>query len=39
MLNLEQMQKDGEEIYYLPVSNEEMTDVVNSVGHELPEVE
>ena len=39
MLNLEQVLKDGEELYYLPVSDEEMKDVVNSVDHELLEVE
>jgi hypothetical protein len=39
ILNLKDMQKAGEEIYYLPVSDEEMKNVVNSVDHELPEVE
>ncbi|MGH9197887.1 MAG: hypothetical protein ACRD1T_19360, partial [Acidimicrobiia bacterium] len=39
MLNLREMQKAGEEIYYVPVSDEEMKHVVNSVDHELPEVD
>ena len=39
MLNLKDMQKAGEDIYYLPVSDEEMKNVVNSVDRELPEVE
>lgn len=39
MLNLREMQEAGEEIYYVPVSDEEMKHVVNSVDHELPEVD
>lgn len=39
VLNLNEMQKAGEEIYYVPVSDEEMKNVVNSVDRELPEVE
>lgn len=39
VLNLKDMQKAGEEIYYLPVSDEEMKNVVNSVDRDLPEVE
>ena len=39
MLNLREMQKAGEEIYALPVSDEDMKNVVNSVEHELPAVE
>jgi hypothetical protein len=39
MLNLKDMKKAGEDIYYLPVSDEEMKNVVNSVDRELPEVE
>jgi len=38
VVNLKKMQESGEEIYYLPVSDEEMTDVVNSVYDNLPEI-
>ena len=38
MLDLKAMQQAGEEIYNLPVSNEEMKNVVESVYEELPEV-
>lgn len=38
MLDLKTMQNTGEEIYNLPVSNEEMKRVVESVYEELPEV-
>jgi hypothetical protein len=37
MLDLKTMQEAGEEIYNLPVSNEEMKSVVESVYGELPE--
>jgi hypothetical protein len=39
MLDLESMQEAGEEIYNIPVSDEEMKNVVESVYGELPEVE
>ncbi|TLY30061.1 MAG: hypothetical protein E6K63_03130 [Nitrospirae bacterium] len=39
VLNLEKMREAGEELYYLPVSDEEMKNVVNSIDDELPEVE
>jgi hypothetical protein len=39
MLDLHQMRDAGEEIYQLPVSDEEMKEVVESVYSELPEVE
>lgn len=39
MLDLKSMQEAGEEIYNLPVSDEEMKRVVESVYGELPEVE
>jgi len=39
MLDLESMQEAGEEIYNIPVSDEEMKSVVESVYGELPEVE
>ena len=39
MLDLKAMQEAGEEIYAVPVSDEEMKNVVESVYGELPEVE
>ena len=39
MLDLKSMQEAGEEIYNIPVSDEEMKNVVASVYGELPEVE
>ncbi|MEQ1654877.1 MAG: hypothetical protein ABL960_04185 [Nitrospira sp.] len=39
MLDLKSMQEAGEEIYNIPVSDEEMKNVVESVYGELPEVE
>lgn len=39
MLDLKSMQDAGEEIYNIPVSDEEMKNVVESVYGELPEVE
>lgn len=39
MLGLKSMQEAGEEIYNIPVSDEEMKNVVESVYGELPEVE
>lgn len=39
MLDLKSMQDAGEEIYNIPVSDEEMKSVVESVYGELPEVE
>jgi hypothetical protein len=39
MLHLKSMQDAGEEIYNVPVSDEEMKNVVESVYGELPEVE
>jgi hypothetical protein len=39
MLDLKTMQQAGEEIHNLPVSNEEMKKVVESVYGELPEVQ
>jgi hypothetical protein len=38
VVDLKKMQESGEEIYYLPVSDEEMTDVVDSVYDNLPEI-
>lgn len=38
IVDLKKMQDAGEEIYYLPVSDEEMKDVVNSVYDNLPEI-
>jgi len=38
IVDLKKMQGAGEEIYYLPVSDEEMKDVVNSVYESLPEI-
>lgn len=38
LLDLEAMQNKGEEFYFLPVSNEEMNSVVESVYQELPSV-
>jgi hypothetical protein len=38
VVDLKKMQGAGEEIYYLPVSDEEMKDVVNSVYDTLPEI-
>lgn len=38
-LDLKPMQEAGEEIYYLPVSDEEMNNVVNSVYDNLPEIQ
>ncbi|MDH5613361.1 MAG: hypothetical protein OEY66_12995, partial [Gammaproteobacteria bacterium] len=38
LLDLEAMQNKGEEFYYLPVSDEEMNSVVESVYFELPSV-
>jgi len=37
LLDLKEMQSAGEEFYYLPLSDDEMTGVVNSVYGELPE--
>lgn len=39
MLDLKSMQEADEEIYNIPVSGEEMKNVVESVYGELPEVE
>ncbi len=39
MLDLKSMQEAGEEIYNIPVSDEEMKNVVESVYGEIPEVE
>lgn len=39
MFDLKSMQEAGEEIYNIPVSDEEMKNVVESVYGELPEVE
>ena len=39
MLDLKSMQEAGEEIYNIPVSDEEMKNVVESIYGELPEVE
>ncbi len=39
MLNLKTMREAGEEIYNIPVSDAEMSAVVNSIYEELPEVE
>ncbi len=39
MLDLKAMQEAGEEIYNIPVSDEEMKSAVESVYGELPEVE
>ena len=39
MLDLKSMQEAGEENYNIPVSDEEMKNVVESVFGELPEVE
>ena len=39
MLDLKSMRDAGEEIYNIPVSDEEMKNVVESVYGELPEVE
>jgi hypothetical protein len=39
ILDLKSMQEAGEEIYNIPVSDEEMKNVVESVYGELPEVE
>ncbi|MDH5219388.1 MAG: hypothetical protein OEX19_16910, partial [Gammaproteobacteria bacterium] len=36
LLDLEAMQSGGEDFMYLPISDEEMTNVVNSVYQELP---
>jgi hypothetical protein len=38
MLDLGNMQADGEEFYYLPVSDKEMRAVVETLYQELPEV-
>ncbi len=38
VVDLKEMQKSGEDIYNLPVTNEEMKDVVQSVYDDLPEV-
>jgi hypothetical protein len=38
MVDLKQMQESGEEVYNLPVSDEEMKNVVNSVYDTLPEM-
>ena len=38
-MNLNEMQKAGEEIYVLPVSEEEMKHVVDSIDKELPEAQ
>ena len=38
MLDLGSMQTEGEEFYYLPVSDDEMRAVVETVYHELPAV-
>lgn len=38
MVDLKAMQDAGEEIYNIPVSDEEMKNVVDSVYGELPEV-
>jgi hypothetical protein len=39
MLDLKSMQEAGEEIYSIPVPDEEMKNVVESVCGELPELE
>jgi len=38
-LNLKKIQEAGEEIYYLPVSNKEMKNVIESIKDDLPEVD
>ena len=38
LLDLEAMQNKGEDFYYLPISDEEMNSVVESVYVELPSV-
>ncbi|NVM22767.1 MAG: hypothetical protein HWN68_13420, partial [Desulfobacterales bacterium] len=39
VLDLKALQEAGEEIYYLPVSDEEMKNVVNSIYENLPEID
>lgn len=39
VLDLKKMQEAGEDIHYLPVSDEEMKSVIESIPHDLPEVD
>lgn len=39
VLDLEALQESGEEIYYLPVSDEKMKNVVDSIYENLPEID
>jgi hypothetical protein len=38
VVDMKKMRESGEEIYYLPVSDDEMKSVVNSVYDNLPEI-